>query len=1387
LVEVFLELLNFKKMIESMPNAPLISIVLPVYNGQKYLLAAIESCLSQTCSDFELLIADDGSTDNSWSIIEKASTLDKRIKAWKNKENLGLFKNYNFCMEQAKGKYIKPFAQDDLLASNCLEKLSSFLDKDNNLQLVTSARRIINNSGEEIDTACEFPADTTLSAADLISTCMTDCKNKVGEPCTVLFRNANRGSGFDSSFKLYGDLEYWFRLAAGGSFHYCCETLSAFRRHEQSESFRTLEDLSFISDVLILCVRYRQYIPDNLSANSKLETEHLLERIKTWAYLAKQKWSLDFTYEIAPTVFKTTMQDAQKSLSWIDDDDLIRDMLQMALQTLAAASVDKLAAEAERVAFAAEKNNWLAEKDWYELQLRESYIKAIALDEATKDLISLQSSSSWRLTAPLRKFLSRFRKPAEVIIPQNKIDQSLRFFQERKFGDDFHAAIVFDALLYLEQANQAGHAGVEDYPLKHYLEYGEKQGLRPHVLFDPVFYKKQLGDESVETSLLEHYLTTGFRNRISPHPLFSECFYRSEIGGLPEHVPSLVHYLSGGFKEAVKPHPLFDTKYYLTHSKDVALAGVEPMGHYLRSGENEKRRANEFFDVQFYQQRHGPFDTFHTALADFALHEASASRRPNRWFDRNFYLSRNPDVESYRFGPFSHYCHAGAKEGRICFPPGTVASDPYEAKKDHASALPPLAPSTNDWRPLLEKPQAAGEVDFTHTVVVPVYRNYDLTMSCLHSVLTAKSAIKFQLLVLNDASPEPRLTEELHKLSEGGLFKLLTNETNLGFVGTVNRAFAQCPSGDIVLLNSDAIVFDHWLDRLANAAKDNDATFKIGTVTPFSNNATICSYPFFAQDNNDRLEIDFAELDRLFARANAAQTAEIPTAVGFCMLIKRACLEQVGHFDEAAFGKGYGEETDFCLRATKLGWKHVVAGDTFVRHLGSASFGADKAKHLGLGEAVIKERYPFYEKLIAEFAKNDPLKELRENVDLARALPADFKQAFLLLGHREGGGVERHVRELAKRLEDEGIRAIMIRPGATDAAHCEVRTLDTGLLPNITFDLNSNWQALEKQFASLKVSHIHVHHAAAYGGALLSFLRQVTEHTKIQCDFTAHDYSPVCPRTTFVDGSGIYCGEPDETSCQACVDEHGSNFGRVNVASWREQSQQILSLMRRVIVPNADVLERYQKRFNGLNLLHRPHFENVTSELASFVEKKAQADLRIAIIGSLNPHKGHRVVLECAQDALKRGLPLHFVVVGYSFDESVLSRLSNVTITGPYQDENVGTVIAKQNCHASFFASVWPETYSYTFSNAMAANLYPFAFDLGAIAERIKNLGWGTLLKREWMTAPGSINDTFLSAKREPLSALTPSQYDDLVLDYYELSKDFKTADWRMKYLSLRS
>jgi O-antigen biosynthesis protein len=217
-------------------------------------------------------------------------------------------------------------------------------------------------------------------------------------------------------------------------------------------------------------------------------------------------------------------------------------------------------------------------------------------------------------------------------------------------------------------------------------------------------------------------------------------------------------------------------------------------------------------------------------------------------------------------------------------------------------------------------------------VVVPAYRGEAETRRAIESVLAARTERAFELTVIDDAGPEPALAEWLRRQS--GRFTLRVHAANRGFVATANEGFALHPDRDVVLLNSDTEVADGWLDRLAAHAQ---ADAGIGTLTPFSNNATLCSYPRTLQDNALPAGETTASLDAAFAAANAGRRADIVTGVGFCLYVTRRCLEAIGAFDEARYGAGYGEEVDFCMRAARAGLRNAIAADVFVRHVGEVS------------------------------------------------------------------------------------------------------------------------------------------------------------------------------------------------------------------------------------------------------------------------------------------------------------------------------------------------------------------------------------------------------------------------------------------------------------------
>jgi glycosyltransferase involved in cell wall biosynthesis len=130
---------------------PRISIGLPVYNGENFLEQTLDSILSQTYKDFELIISDNASTDKTEKICNLYAEKDKRIRYSRNKENLGGAKNYNKVFELSKGEYFKWAAHDDLILPTFLERCVEVLDRDSSIVLCYSKFKFIDKDGHSIE------------------------------------------------------------------------------------------------------------------------------------------------------------------------------------------------------------------------------------------------------------------------------------------------------------------------------------------------------------------------------------------------------------------------------------------------------------------------------------------------------------------------------------------------------------------------------------------------------------------------------------------------------------------------------------------------------------------------------------------------------------------------------------------------------------------------------------------------------------------------------------------------------------------------------------------------------------------------------------------------------------------------------------------------------------------------------------------------------------------------------------------------------------------------------------------------------------------------------------------------------------------------------------
>ncbi|MFP6640421.1 MAG: glycosyltransferase, partial [Myxococcota bacterium] len=216
-------------------------------------------------------------------------------------------------------------------------------------------------------------------------------------------------------------------------------------------------------------------------------------------------------------------------------------------------------------------------------------------------------------------------------------------------------------------------------------------------------------------------------------------------------------------------------------------------------------------------------------------------------------------------------------------------------------------------------------------------------------------------------------------------------------------------------------------------------------------------------------------------------------------------------------------------------------------------------------------------------------------------------------------------------------------------------------------------------------------------------------------------------------------------------------------------SATLLSNSRRVYAPSQDVLSRLDSLVPGVNWRLRPHPEEYPEARSVAASRATDEPLRVAVIGAIGFHKGSRVLLDCANDAAKRDLPLQFHVIGYTDVDRELVTTGKVSIGGTYRDEELQEQLALAGCQIALLPSVWPETFCYTLSAALAGKLYPVAFDLGAIAERIRALGWGELLSIR--TSAAELNDHLLDL--EPPLFPTGSSWQNLETSYKSYLVDY--------------
>lgn len=634
-------------------------------------------------------------------------------------------------------------------------------------------------------------------------------------------------------------------------------------------------------------------------------------------------------------------------------------------------------------------------------------------------------------------------------------------------------------------------------------------------------------------------------------------------------------------------------------------------------------------------------------------------------------------------------------------------------------------------------------------LIMPVYNAPDEVAACLESIIE-HSTLPCRLLIIDDASTDPRVAEALSHVDEISGIEIIRNETNLGFVATCNRGFSLAAGHDVVLINSDIVVGPRWLENLQLAAYSRP---NVGTVTPLSSNAGVFSAPEPNQVNPVPAGWRVADHARLVLAAATDGFPIVPTGNGFCMFIRGECLETVGEFDVAAFPRGYGEENDFCMRAARAGFVHLMDHRTFVHHERSASFKAEKTSIYDAGQAILRERYPDYKQLTRRFFVSPPIQTVRWRLRQAIARQRERpRPRILFVIATETGGTPLTNADLMTALSDRyepwllrsnGRRITLSRymPGSGAPALVESHELFEPI--EIADHRSQEYvRVVAGMLVRSGVELVHIRHLAWHSLDLPALCKSLS----LPVVLSFHDFYAVCPTVKLIDSECNACCLAGHMTSVPC---HAELWDRDRVPPlksgflerWREMMAEALAPVDSFVTTSPEARARLTAIYPQLasNEFHIiPHGRDFSTMSPPVDRRSAGRPFRILVPGNISPAKGARLIQAIA--ALDGGRELEFHVLGRSGN---LQAGPGLILHGAYDRNFFQEKVAEIKPVIGVVFSRWPETYCHTLTEMWACGLPVLATEFGAVAERIARHGGGWLHPAK--DSPETVRDRLLA------------------------------------------
>lgn len=644
----------------------------------------------------------------------------------------------------------------------------------------------------------------------------------------------------------------------------------------------------------------------------------------------------------------------------------------------------------------------------------------------------------------------------------------------------------------------------------------------------------------------------------------------------------------------------------------------------------------------------------------------------------------------------------------------------------------------SDFWPRLDAARRAGRLP---TIVVPVYNAFDDIVDCFNALLAATDAA-VPIVIVDDGSTDARVAPFLARMALLDQVRVLTHATNLGYTQAVNAGIRAC-SGNVVLLNSDTRVAPGWLGHLVAALAEHP---RVGTVTAVSNNAGVFSVPEAAKDNRMPLALSDTHVARAFAYSSDGPVA-VGTGNGFCMLIARDMLDDVGLFDEQAYPRGYGEENDLAMRAIAQGWRHLVTDATFVFHKRSSSFrelgGRDEI--YARSQQRLRADHPYYLSYVQSLTQ-DPVKKrlhgskrglvnaLNSASSRAGLLPHLKPRVLIMLHYVEEGGTALTTLDLCRFLSHHF--EVLLFHKAGKVFRLSYFNAGSGALEHL---MEAQLQAqprfvdlYDEEYASLlatilrrwQIALVHVRHLMDHSRVAPRVIRSLG----IPYIVSLHDFYSVCPTITLVNAEGRHCAGNCAGGERDCAEPNQwpADLGRLRGAGvrvWQRAWREVLEPAHAVVTTSAHAGSLFVDTFGDAvrSRLHViEHGRDFPAQLHLAEAPQRDGRIRIVMLGNLlTRSKGFAVARALA--ALDRGRRLEFHFVGVAPPEAAEFGV----VHGRYQRDRLAEIV--EGIRPAFVGifSIWPETYCHTLSESWALGIPALASSLGATGERVRAHGGG--------------------------------------------------------------